>query len=142
MNEPHRTPDAFDFPVRVYYEDTDAAGVVYYANYFRFFERCRTEWLRALGQEQSRLAEEHGLAFVVRGASAEYHRPARLDDSLIIRLRIEELGRARVRFRQEALRNDGEMLVRGHVEVVCVNLSAMKAVAIPGWLRKELESRS
>jgi acyl-CoA thioester hydrolase len=141
MNDESRKPAAFDLPVRIYYEDTDAAGVVYYANYFRFFERCRSEWLRDAGYDQSRLAQEHGIAFVVRSASAEYQKPGRLDDEIIIRLGVEKLGRSLVVFRQDAWRGE-ELLVAGHVAVVCVDLSAMKAISIPGALRGKLESLS
>jgi acyl-CoA thioester hydrolase len=76
-------PNAFSIPVRVYYEDTDAGGVVYYANYLKFFERCRTEWMRFAGHDQSQLATEAGIGFVARKASCEYLKPARLDDELI-----------------------------------------------------------
>ena len=86
-------PNAFAIPVRVYYEDTDAGGVVYYANYLKFFERCRTEWMRRAGHDQSALASEAGIGFVARKASCEYLKPARLDDALSVgRLDPVELG--------------------------------------------------
>jgi acyl-CoA thioester hydrolase len=75
-------PSVFTWTVRVYYEDTDAGGIVFYANYLKFFERARTEWLRALGVGQQLMAEEHGALFVVKNTSVDYHAPARLDDEL------------------------------------------------------------
>ncbi|MDP3038087.1 MAG: tol-pal system-associated acyl-CoA thioesterase, partial [Rhodocyclaceae bacterium] len=90
--------------VRVYYEDTDAGGVVYYANYLKYLERARTELLRELGFEQHQLAGEAGLAFAVRSLSVEYLKPARLDDLLEVATRIEALGRAQVTFAQSVVR--------------------------------------
>lgn len=93
----------FHWPVRVYYEDTDAGGIVYYANFLKFFERCRTEWLRALGVEQRLLAHEHGVSFVVAQLSVDYMRPARLDDALTIRARIARLANSFLVFEQDAV---------------------------------------
>ncbi len=92
----------FTWEVRVYYEDTDAGGIVYYANYLKFFERARTEWLRAVGVGQQVLLAEHDAMFVVKNVSADYHAPAKLDDVLNLTLTIEKLGRASIVFRQEA----------------------------------------
>ena len=92
--------NAFSIPVRVYYEDTDAGGVVYYANYLKFFERCRTEWMRFAGHDQSQLASDAGIGFVARKVSCEYLKPARLDDQLTIGLEVEKLTKVRVIFRQ------------------------------------------
>ena len=103
-------PNAFSIPVRVYYEDTDAGGVVYYANYLKFFERCRTEWMRLAGHDQSALASEAGIGFVARKASCEYLKPARLDDQLTIGLEVEKLTRVRVIFRQHVRRGDQELV--------------------------------
>jgi acyl-CoA thioester hydrolase len=139
MNTQETNLRAFSFPVRIYYEDTDAAGVVYYANYFKYFERCRTEWMRLIGYDQSQLTRKYGLVFVVRSVEAEYLRPAHLDDQLTVTLEVETLGRSLAVFRQRVLR-DGEELVTGTVKVVCVNIQAMKAAAIPGELRQKLES--
>lgn len=135
----------FSLDVRVYYEDTDAGGVVYYANYLRFFERCRTEWVRALGYDQSALAQTHDLVFVVRHASATYFKPARLDDLLTIDVRVLEMGRSKVRLEQRASRkavSAGEsdvLLVVGEVEIVCVQLSTFKAVPIPALLKAKFQ---
>lgn len=132
-------PNAFTIPVRVYYEDTDAAGVVYYANYLKFFERCRTEWIRQIGHDQSALAATHGIAFVVRSASVEYLKPARLDDQLDVGLEVEKMGRAQVVFRQHARRGDEE-LVTGIVQIVCVKTTDMSPTPIPEAIRTQLET--
>ena len=104
---------SFDWNLRVYWEDTDAGGVVFYANYLKFFERARTEWLRSLGIEQQTLADVSGVVFVVRSTSVEYNAPARLDDQLVIRTDIERVGPASVQFAQEAWRDD-VLLATGH----------------------------
>lgn len=130
---------AFTIPVRVYYEDTDAAGVVYYANYLRFFERCRTEWMRAIGHGQAEFTRDEGLVFVVRRVEVDYQKPARLDDALTVGLEIEKLGRAQVILRQFVLRGEEE-LVTGTVQIVCVNMEKMKSAAIPDHLRVKLEA--
>ena len=132
-------PNAFTIPVRVYYEDTDAGGVVYYANYLRFFERCRTEWMRSAGHDQSALASEAGIGFVARKASCEYLRPARLDDQLTVGLEVEKLTRVRVIFRQHVRRGDDE-LVTGTVEIACVDMATMKPAPIPDFLYAKLEA--
>ena len=132
-------PNAFSIPVRVYYEDTDAGGVVYYANYLKFFERCRTEWMRFAGHDQSALAAEAGIGFVARKASCEYLKPARLDDELIVGLEVEKLTRVRVVFRQHVRRGDDE-LVTGTVEIACVNMATMTPSAIPEFLHSKLEA--
>jgi len=132
-------PNAFSIPVRVYYEDTDAGGVVYYANYLRFFERCRTEWMRFAGHDQSALASESGIGFVARKASCEYLRPARLDDQLSVGLEVEKLTPVRVVFRQHVRRGDEE-LVTGTVEIACVNMSTMTPAKIPPFLYTKLEA--
>jgi acyl-CoA thioester hydrolase len=130
---------AFTIPVRVYYEDTDAGGIVYYANYLRFFERCRTEWMRSAGYGQAQLLDEHGIGFVARKASCEYLKPARLDDELSIGLEVERLTKVRVIFRQWARRGD-ELLVTGQVEIACVALAAMSPAPIPDSLLAALET--
>ena len=132
-------PNAFTIPVRVYYEDTDAGGVVYYANYLKFFERCRTEWMRQVGHDQSQLAEEHAILFVVRKAQCEYLRPARLDDQLLIGLEVEKLTKVRVVFRQHARRGDEE-LVTGVIEIACVSAKTMTPAPIPDFLHAKLEA--
>lgn len=126
------------FQVRVYYEDTDAGGVVFYANYLKFFERARTEWLRDLGVDQSRLALEEKRLFVVQGLEMAYRRPARLDDLLTIRSRVTRLGRASIHFAQVAERY-GELLAEGQIQVCCVDSERMRPAGLPGFLRAKLE---
>ena len=92
----------FFWPLRVYWEDTDAGGIVFYANYLKFFERARTEWLRSLGLEQQRLRDEVGGMFVVTDTQVRYHRPARLDDLLLVSAEVQEAGRASLTIRQSA----------------------------------------
>ena len=121
----------FDFPVRVYYEDTDAAGVVYYASYLKFFERARSEWLRALGFEQRGLAEI-GIAFAARSIAVEYLKPARLDDKLNVVSEIESLGRAQIVFAQRVVREvDGELLLTSTMRIACIESARMKPAAMP-----------
>ncbi|SAK77201.1 4-hydroxybenzoyl-CoA thioesterase [Caballeronia temeraria] len=120
----------FEWPIRVYYEDTDAGGIVFYANYLKFFERARTEWLRACGIDQQRLADANGIVFVVRRTSVEYSSPARLDDVIRVVSRIERLGRASVDFHQEAWR-DGVLLASGDIRVASVDRASIRPAAIP-----------
>ncbi len=120
----------FVWPLRVYWEDTDAGGVVFYANYLKFFERARTEWLRALGIEQQTLADTSGVVFVVRSTAVEYNAPARLDDQLEIRTHIERVGPASVQFAQEAWRGD-LLLASGNIRVGCVEKSTFRPAPIP-----------
>jgi acyl-CoA thioester hydrolase len=110
---------AFRHTLRVYWEDTDAGGVVFYANYLKFFERARTEWLRALGFEQQRLLRDDGLMFVVADTALRYMRPARLDDLLQVTVVVAEAGRASLRLAQQAWRG-GELLAEGDIRIGCV----------------------
>lgn len=126
-------------PVRVYYEDTDAAGIVYYANYLRFLERGRTEFLRSLGYNQERIARETGLAFAVRSVHAEYLLPAKLDDELIVTSRIEALGRAQVVFGQRVLKGEA-VLLEASVKVVCLDTGKGKATAMPRELHEKFKN--
>lgn len=124
--------------VRVYYEDTDAGGVVYYANYLKYLERARTELLRELGFEQRQLAGEVGLAFAVRSLTVEFLKPARLDDQLAVTTAVEALGRAQVTFAQSIIRAD-ETLLTATVRVACLNLARGKATAMPQSLHEKLK---
>lgn len=110
----------FIWPVRVYYEDTDHGGVVYYANYLRFMERARTEWLRSLGFEQDRLKEEEGLIFAVRSVELKYLQPARFNDSLDVTVRVVNYGRASIDFAQQ-VRRDNHVLCEGVVRLASVD---------------------
>ncbi|HCR4016818.1 TPA: tol-pal system-associated acyl-CoA thioesterase [Morganella morganii] len=120
----------FSWPIRVYYEDTDAGGVVYHGQYLAFFERARTEMLRERGFHQQRLLEEQ-LGFVVRKLTIDYHRPARLDDLLEVRSEITDIRRASLTFTQTLMHKNGTLLCRAEVLVACVNISLMKPVALP-----------
>ncbi len=139
LDVPASSSPEFVLPVRVYYEDTDTGGVVYYANYLKFFERARTEWLRALGIDQQRLADETGCLFVVRRAEADYRRPARLDDLLSIHARVERLGKASIDFIQRCERG-GELLANGRVQVGCVDRTGLRPTAMPETVRRALAS--
>jgi acyl-CoA thioester hydrolase len=122
----------FNWDVRVYYEDTDAGGIVFYANYLKFFERARTEWLRAAGIGQQALGEQDGRIFVVRSTAVDYFSPARLDDCLRLSVVVEKLGRASVDFFQEARRaGQDAVLCSGRIRVACVNAQSLKPAPIP-----------
>jgi len=127
----------FRWPVRVYYEDTDAAGIVYYANYLKFFERCRTEWLRALGFDQRDMAARDRLQFVVAELSVRYHRPARLDESLTIEATILERARTYVVFHQQA-RRGAELLASARVKVACVDAERLAPARLPAALLERM----
>jgi acyl-CoA thioester hydrolase len=116
--------------VRVYWEDTDAGGVVYYANYLRFFERARTEWLRAMGVEQSSLRAQTDSIFIVAEVHLRYLVPARLDDQITLTVKVLESGRASLRLLQQAWREDA-LLAEGRVRVGCVRGSTLKPCRIP-----------
>jgi acyl-CoA thioester hydrolase len=138
MTPVHETPPRqFSLSVRVYYEDTDAAGIVYHAGYLRFLERGRTEWLRALGVEQSRLARDGGISFAVRSLNIEYRKAARLDDVLGIVTEVESLRRAQMVFAQR-IEREGELLVEATVRVACIDSRLMKPAAIPRQIRNKM----
>lgn len=124
---------AHAFPLRVYYEDTDFGGVVYYANYLKFIERGRSEWLRDLGLDQKALKSEAGLVFAVRRVVADYLRPAQFDDALVVHTRLVTLGGARLDLQQE-VRRDGVVLFTADVTLVCMSLQG-KATRLPDALR-------
>lgn len=131
----------FLWPVRVYYEDTDAAGVVYYANYLKFMERARTEWLRAAGFEQTQLAGDHGVAFVVNSLALEYLKPGRFNDSLQVTVELIKVGAGHIELAQRVLRGN-EVLATGAVKVVCVALRTMLPVRIPKPLATRIRQPS
>ena len=128
----------FRIEVRVYYEDTDAAGIVYYANYLRFIERGRTELLRTLGHDQNALMKE-GIAFAVRSANVEFLKPARLDDLLTVETGIASLGRAQVTFAQR-IRRDHELLLDAKIRVACIDPVRGKPIAMPRSLHEQLSA--
>jgi acyl-CoA thioester hydrolase len=130
----------FLWSLRVYYEDTDAGGVVYYANYLKFMERARTEWLRSLGFGQERMLKELGMGFIVRKVDVDYHHPARLDDTLRVTARITRLGGASLTFYQEVAReHDDRLLCKGKIKIACVSLEQMQPMRIPEPLLRKIE---
>ena len=157
----------FSWPVRVYYEDTDNGGVVYYANYLKFMERARTEWLRARGVEQDILAEQQGLIFAVRSAQLDYLKPGRFNQLLAVSVRVAEAGKASLTFDQtvrvvndhdlqdrdlqdqkfsnnltNTLTIEGEecglLLCQGKIKIACLDVSSLKPRAIPTPIRQEI----
>lgn len=131
--------ETFRFPVRVYYEDTDAAGVVYYANYLKFMERARTEWLAAKGFEIAALEREHGIAFVVRHANVDWLRPARLGDRLDVTFALVNARRASLVADQEIRRGD-EVLARARITVACLDHANWRPARIPAALVPHMEN--
>lgn len=128
MNSSNR----FVWPVRVYYEDTDSGGVVYYANYLKFMERARTEWLRSLGFEQDQLLAQEGIIFAVRSVDVGYHLPARFNDALEVSSFVSDKGRASITFEQEVRRQGGDVvLCSGKIRVACVDIHTMRPTPIP-----------
>jgi acyl-CoA thioester hydrolase len=138
MTRPARPQPAFGFPIRVYWEDTDAGGIVYYANYLKFFERARTEWLRSLGLEQHRLRENTGGMFVVGETSVRFHRAARLDDELLVTAGVEEMGRASLVIVQQALLA-GALLCEGTIRIGWVEAASLKPARIPPIILEALK---
>lgn len=133
------TPNALSkLDIRVYYEDTDAGGVMYYANYLKFFERGRTEWLRRLGLNQSELAAKEHRLFVINKLEIQYRKPARLDDLLAIHSEITRLGRASIHFEQSALCN-GELLCRSSIQVCCIDANTFRPAEFTHELKTLLE---
>jgi acyl-CoA thioester hydrolase len=139
MSSSQRTSNGFVWPVRVYYEDTDAGGVVYYANYLRFCERARTEWLRSLGIGQRKLLAGDGLAFVVTRVEADYLRGAELDDELDVISTIMRFGAASLTFKQTVMRGEATVFA-ALVTVACVDMVRRRATRVPDALRSLLES--
>jgi len=137
-----RGSEPFAWPVRVYYEDTDAQGVVYYANYFRFMERARTEWLRSLGVDQPELMYEERRIFVVTETRTEFIVPARFDDELIVTARLATLRRATFEIEQNIYREslDGALLCRGSVKAAYLNADTMRPARVPASIFEAQES--
>jgi acyl-CoA thioester hydrolase len=123
----------YTFPVRVYWEDTDAGGVVYYASYLKFLERARTEWLRAIGVDQVRMMRDERLQFVVVEANVRYHRPARFDDELLVTVTLDSMRGASVVMGQEIRRGGatGELLVTATVRAACLDAVSLKPRPLP-----------
>lgn len=150
--EDQQNTTKFILPIRVYYEDTDAGGVVYHSNYINFFERARTEWLRNLGLEQDQLVSEHQLIFVVRALDCEYLRPALFNDELFVTADIRELGKTSVVFKQQVLRatTDEErskfgkhiVLAEGNVTVVAVDSVKFRPKRLPAFLLERINKEN
>ena len=133
---------SFQLPIRVYWEDTDAGGIVFYANYLKFFERARTEWLRSRGVAQQTLREQTGGMFVVSETNVKYHRPARLDDELLVTAELLEGGRASLTIRQEAwlqTATQPELLCAGTIRIGWVSATGMKPERIPSSILEALK---
>jgi len=128
----------FNWRVRVYYEDTDAAGIVFYANYLRYMERARTEWLRSVGHEHDILKNTHGILFAVKSLNIDYIRPARLDELLTVTSRLLSRRGASLMFEQTIKNDNDELLTRAEVKVACLNATTLKASAMPEELLMEL----
>jgi acyl-CoA thioester hydrolase len=131
--------------VRVYWEDTDAGGIVYYANYLKFMERARTEWLRALGIEQGPLQADHGMIFVIVDTQVQFKKPARYGDALTVTAEIKEHTRATLSFTQEIRRSQdvpGELLVTGDIRVACLDATLHKPRGLPKMLVEKLRPMS
>lgn len=122
--------NTFTWPVRVYYEDTDAGGVVFYANYLKFFERARTEFLRAAGFEQDRLMQEAEIIFVVRSVAVDYLKPARFNDLLDVTASVSEAKKTSFSFTQQVKRQ-GEILSQGNIRIACLDINTMRPKVIP-----------
>jgi acyl-CoA thioester hydrolase len=130
----------FQWPVRVYWEDTDAGGIVFYANYLKFFERARTEWLRSLGIEQRALRDTSGGMFIVGETAVRYHRPARLDDELIVTAAVQQAGRASLIIAQQAFLKAGNdsLLCNGTIRIGWVDAASLKPARIPPTILEAL----
>jgi acyl-CoA thioester hydrolase len=129
----------FEWPVRVYYEDTDTGGVVYYANYLKYLERARTEWLRDLGFGQDALMRDSGILFAVRRVEIDYLLPARLDDELVVELEIGSASKASLTFVQRIVRAPDTVLSRATVKVACLDSDRFRPTAIPANIREKLK---
>lgn len=129
-----------DFPLRVYYEDTDMGGIVYYANYLRYIERARSDWVRTLGVDQNLLREVDGVVFAVRRVTADYLKPAKFDDDLIVRTVVKAVTGVRLIMAQDVLRGD-DLLFRAEVTVVCLTLSGAP-VRLPANIRRQFQQGS
>ena len=147
MTLPVRPAGIFQWNIRVYWEDTDAGGIVFYANYLKFFERSRTEWLRSLGVQQQSLKDSTGCMFVVTDATLRYLRPARLDDELLVTASMIEMGRASMTIRQQALLKSehadprpATLLCEGTIRISWVHGASVKPRRIPASILDSLKN--
>jgi acyl-CoA thioester hydrolase len=128
----------FVWPVRVYYEDTDSGGVVYYANYLRFMERARTEWLRSIGYEQDSLAREQGIVFAVRNATMDFLKPGRFNQLLNVTVKLMQCGKATLTVAQKITSQEGANLCTAEIKLACVNGTTWTPSPIPASLLAEI----
>jgi acyl-CoA thioester hydrolase len=131
-----KQPNIFSLPVRVYFQDTDAGGVVYHASYLNFMERTRTEWLRSYGYSNAGLMKEFGMVFVVRSVKLDYLKPALLDDLLDVTAQIKDVGRSRISLVQSVRRSE-EVLTEAEIHLVCVSLESFRPVGVPEVLLEQ-----
>lgn len=143
MHTPYNNADkVFTWDIRIYYEDTDTGGIVYYANYLKFFERARTEWLRSLGLHQQHIAENEQCQFVVKNVTTNYRLPAKLDDALSITVEIEQIKKASIVFKQAAWRvadSTPVLLAEGVITIACVDTSSLRPKAIPETILQSMQ---
>jgi tol-pal system-associated acyl-CoA thioesterase len=136
------TINTFNWPIRVYYEDTDAGGVVYHSQYLNFMERARTEWLRHLGFHQTHLRDDLNILFVVHSMNIQFKKPAKFDDCLIVSNQLTALGRGSFACHQTILRdNTQEILIEADVKIACVNAITFKPTGIPAPIKQSMESQ-
>jgi acyl-CoA thioester hydrolase len=131
--------EEFLWPVRVYYEDTDGGGVVYHANYLKFMERARTEWLRSLGFEQTELRTRDGILFVVHDMQIQFRKPARFNDELVVTSRLLKVGRSLLQFEQVILHGD-VCITEAVVDVVCIDAERFRPVSMPAAIKQAISS--
>ncbi len=127
----------FNWPIRVYYEDTDAGGVVYYANYLKFFERARTEMLRSIGFEQDELRTTHNLIFVVRSVQIDYLKPARFNELIKVSAQVTQMKKTSFIFSQEIFCHD-EQLCKAEIRIACLDAQKMRPKAVPSAILEKL----
>ena len=130
--------DIFKWPIIIYYEDTDVGGVVYHANYLKFFERARTELLRYIGLNQQQLFADN-MSFVVRSMNVDFIRGAKLDDQLVVNTTIQNVRHASIEFNQELVNDDDVVFCRAVVKIACINPTIMKPIALPTQLKPEID---
>lgn len=130
----------FEWPIRVYYEDTDAAGIVYYANYLKYMERARTERLRAIGYEQDNLMQDEKIVFAVRSVEADYLKPARFNEELLVSANVSELKRASLLFHQQVKHLDGTVLCEGSIRIACLDSESMSPKKIPSEMIERIKN--
>jgi acyl-CoA thioester hydrolase len=129
----------FDWPIRVYYEDTDSGGVVYHSNYLNFMERARTEWLRALGFEQTQMKDDLNIIFVVHSMNIQFKRPALFNDMLNVQSKVAKVGHGSIEFLQTIMRGQ-QVLIEATIKVACVETSVFKPVAIPAIIKDTIQN--